>query len=154
MKADETENSFPDAVPSRGGERISQKQHRPKLWDALRGRKNSKQIPFLGREWPGNSRTVHLLKQPEGVNCCPPGRGTKENCRHRKMVIRWCLRDIHPNPGPRGTDCDDWRFCDQNGTRTPGLSRKNRVCPMREAVRLASRTSNTYEENAQSSENR
>ena len=68
---------FPDAVPSRGGERISQKQHRPKLWDVLRGRKNSKQIPFLGREWPGNSRTVHLLKQPEGVNCCP-----------------WCLRDI------------------------------------------------------------
>ena len=98
---------FPDAVPSRGGERISQKQHRPKLWDVLRGRKNSKQIPFLGREWPGNSRIVHL-KQPEGVNCCPPGRGTKENCRHRKMVIRWCLRDIHPNPGPRGTDCDKW----------------------------------------------
>ena len=68
--------SFPDAVPSRGGERISQKQHRPKLRDVLRGRKNSKQTPFLGREWPGNSRTVHLLKQAEGVNCCYGFSGT------------------------------------------------------------------------------
>ena len=108
-----------NAVPSRSGERISQKQHRPKLWDVPRRRKKSKQIPVLGGEWLGNSR-----KQHEGVHCCPLGRGAKKNCKHRTEVIRWCLRDIHPNPGPRGTDCEKW--IERNFRVMPVEERKQR----------------------------
>ena len=65
---------FPDGRTDSGGERFNKSDVAPKRKRSGQRRKSLCHGPFLGREWPGNSRPAHLLKQFEGQICRLHGR--------------------------------------------------------------------------------
>ena len=100
--------NFPDVVPTRGGKRYHKSNITSRRRRGNDYARKSFQEPFLGRERPGNSRTEHLLKQPVGYKSRLNGRLLKVDERHQARIVKWCLMDIHPNPGPRTEDINRW----------------------------------------------
>ena len=104
----EPEISLPDVVPTRGGKRYHKSNITSRRRRGNDYASKSFQGPFLGRERPGNSRTEHRLKQPVGYKSRLNGRVLKVDERHQARIVKWCLMDIHPNPGPRTVDINRW----------------------------------------------
>ena len=113
---------FPDGRTDSGGERFNKSDIAPKRKRSGQRCKSLCHGPFLGREWPGNSRPAHLLKQFEG-QICLHGR-VSAGVRQTIVWIKWRLIGIHPNPGPRCENINTW--CERRLKKRRDERRKTR----------------------------
>ena len=97
-------SGVPDVGPTHGGEGFHKRIIAPGTGKGTQRRNIVDPGSFLGSEWPMNIRLDHLQKQKVGQNCRPSGRVCKDGNRHRAVLIKFCLMDIHPNPGLRAED--------------------------------------------------